>query len=87
MEARSGGRVCPHGRVTKPGREVVIDDRAGRRCAEAHGIPLLGTVGLVILAKRLGRITAARPIIDEIRRVGLYVTDNVIADALKQAGE
>jgi predicted nucleic acid-binding protein len=48
---------------------------------------LLKTVGLVILAKRLGRIAAARPIIEDLRRVGLYVKDNVIADALKQAGE
>jgi predicted nucleic acid-binding protein len=70
-----------------PGCEVVIDDRAGRRCADAHGISLLKTVGLVILAKRLGRIAAARPIIEDLRRVGLYVKDNVIADALKQAGE
>ena len=34
-----------------PGCEVVIDDRAGRRCAEAHRIPCLGTVGLVILSE------------------------------------
>src|SRR5207248_1013969 len=38
--------------LENPGCEAVIDDRAGRRCAEAHGITLLGTVGLVILAKR-----------------------------------
>jgi predicted HTH domain antitoxin len=73
--------------LQSPGCELVIDDRAGRRCAEAHGIPVLDTVGLVILAKRLGRITEARPIIEDLRRVGLYVKDNVIADALKQAGE
>jgi predicted nucleic acid-binding protein len=73
--------------LQSPGCEVVIDDRAGRRCADAHGISLLGTVGLVILAKRLGRIAAAKPIIEDLRRVGLYVKDNVIADALKQAGE
>jgi predicted nucleic acid-binding protein len=70
-----------------PGCEVVIDDRAGRRCAEVHGITLLGTVGLVILAKRLGRIAEARPIIEDLRRAGLYVKDTVIADALKRAGQ
>ena len=70
-----------------PGCEVVIDDRAGRRCAEEHGIALIGTVGLVILAKRIGRIAQARPIIEDLRRAGLYVSDAVIADALKRAGE
>ncbi len=29
----------------------------------------------------------ARPIIEDLRRVGLYVKETVIADALKQAGE
>jgi predicted nucleic acid-binding protein len=67
--------------------EVVIDDLAGRRCAEAHGIPLMGTLGVVILAKRIGRIAAARPVIEDLRRAGLRVSDDVIANALKQAGE
>ena len=70
-----------------PGCEVVIDDLAGRKCAQAHGIPLLGTLGVVILAKRVGRITAARPVIEELRRAGLYVSEEVIAKALKPAGE
>ena len=52
-----------------------------------HGITLLGTEVLVILAKRLGRIAEARPIIEDLRRAGLYVTNLVIADALKRAGE
>ena len=54
--------------LENPGCEVVLDDRAGRRCAEAHGVRLLGTLGVVILAKRIGRIAAARPIIEELRR-------------------
>ncbi len=73
--------------LESPGCEVVIDDLAGRRCATAHGIPLLGTIGVVILAKRIGRIPAARPLIMDLRRAGLYVKDDVIADALKQVGE
>jgi predicted nucleic acid-binding protein len=69
------------------GCKVVIDDRAGRRCAEAHGIPRLVTIGVVILGKRLGKIAQARPVIVDLRRVGLYVKDDVITDALKQVGE
>ena len=49
------------------GCEVVIDDLAGRRCAVAHGVPLLGTVGVVILGKRIGKIVEARPVIEEPR--------------------
>jgi hypothetical protein len=42
---------------------------------------------VVILAKRLGRVAQARPIIEDLRRAGLFVTDAVIADALKRAGD
>ncbi|MGZ3396352.1 MAG: DUF3368 domain-containing protein [Isosphaeraceae bacterium] len=73
--------------LQNPGCEVVIDDLAGRRCAVAHGIPLLGTIGVVILAKRIGKIVEARTVIEELRGVGLYVKDEVIAGALSQAGE
>ena len=73
--------------LQNPGCEVVIDDLAGRRCAVAHGIPLLGTVGVIILAKRIGKIVEARTVIDELRRAGLYVKDEVIAGALSQVGE
>lgn len=68
-------------------REVVLDDLAGRRCAVAHGIPLIGTLGIAILARRAGRIAEARPLVEELRRAGLRVSDDVIAIALKQAGE
>ena len=73
--------------LQNPGCEVVIDDLAGRRCAVAHDIPLLGTVGVVILAKRIGKIIEARAVIEELRGVGLHVKDEVIASALSQVGE
>jgi predicted nucleic acid-binding protein len=67
--------------------EVVLDDLAGRRCAAAHGVPLIGTLGIVILAKRIGRIAAARPVIEGLDRAGLRVSEAVIEDALKRANE
>ena len=42
--------------LENPGAEVVIDDLAGRPCAMPHGVRLLGTLGLVILAKLVGKI-------------------------------
>jgi predicted nucleic acid-binding protein len=42
---------------------------------------------VVILAKRTGRIAAARPLIEEHRRAGLRASDDVIATALRRAGE
>jgi predicted nucleic acid-binding protein len=87
MEARRGGRGGAHAGAGDQRLRVVIDDLAGRRCAEAHGLPLIGTLGVVVLAKRIGRIAAARPVIEELRNAGLRVTDDVVANALKRANE
>jgi len=46
-----------------PSTEVIVDDLAARRCAVALGIPVRGTLGLVLTAKQR-TIGAARPILD-----------------------
>ncbi|HEX8200769.1 MAG TPA: DUF3368 domain-containing protein [Isosphaeraceae bacterium] len=73
--------------VAELGSEAVLDDQAARRCARALGVPVLGTVGLVLAAKRLGAILAARPVVDDLRRAGLYLDDSFVAEALKRVGE
>lgn len=70
-----------------PGSTAVIDDLAGRRCAEALGLPLRGTVGLVLAAKLTGQIAAARPLLDQLRDHGMYLSDAVLNRALRQVGE
>lgn len=70
-----------------PGRVAIIDDLSARRCAEELGIPLRGTLGLVLLAKRRGIITAARPLLEELRRTGMYLSDRVLDRALARVGE
>ncbi len=70
-----------------PGALAVLDDLAARRCATALGIPVRGTLGLVILAKQRGEIPAARPVVEALRRGGLYLSDAVLNAALALVGE
>lgn len=70
-----------------PGTLVITDDLAARRLAIALGMPLLGTVGLVILAKQQGEIAAVRPVLEQLRSVGLYLSDRFFQQALAIAGE
>lgn len=70
-----------------PGMEAVIDDLAGRRCAMVFGIPVRGTLGLVLAAKQHGRIATARPVLEVLRRAGMYLSDAVLNDALALIGE
>ncbi|WP_295577547.1 DUF3368 domain-containing protein [uncultured Lamprocystis sp.] len=69
------------------GLEAVIDDLAGRKCAESLGVPLRGTLGIVLAAKRRGVIPAARPVIEELVSAGLYLSRRVLDDALLRVGE
>ena len=73
--------------VALPGCVAVLDDLAGRRCAELLEIPLLGTLGLVLRAKRLGRIPAARPLVQRLREAGMYLSDRVLEPALRLVDE
>jgi len=72
---------------THTGTELIIDDLAARRCAATLGIPVRGTLGLVLLAKARGAISEARPVLEELLRAGMYLSQRVIADALRRIGE
>jgi predicted nucleic acid-binding protein len=47
-----------------PDCEVVLDDLEARRCAARLRIPCVGTLGLVLAARRLDVIPAARPLVE-----------------------
>jgi len=69
------------------GAWAVIDDREARRCARELNIPVIGTLGLVLLAKQLGQVSLARPVIEHLRLSGMYLSDQVINQALARVGE
>ena len=68
-------------------RLVILDERNVRREAERLGIATIGAVGLVVLAKEVGIVEAARPLLVALRDGGLYLSDRIIRHALEQAGE
>ncbi|PTN34433.1 MULTISPECIES: DUF3368 domain-containing protein [Desulfonatronum] len=70
-----------------PGGIAVIDDGAGRRCAETLGLPLLGTLGLVMIGKKRRLFPAARPIIALLKQHGMYLSESVIDRAMAMIGE
>ena len=67
--------------------EAVLDDRAARNCATSLDIPLLGTLGVILLAKKAGHIASAKPLFDDLRSVGIRLSDAAMKRALELAGE
>ena len=70
-----------------PGAVAVIDDLAGRKCAATFGLFVRGTLGIVLLAKQRGAIPAARPVIDDLLKTGMYLSRPVLDRALSRVGE
>jgi predicted nucleic acid-binding protein len=70
-----------------PRCRAILDDLEARRCAQSLGLQLIGTLGVVLRAKRRGVIAAARPVIEHLRRVGLYASDKLIELASAHLGE
>jgi predicted nucleic acid-binding protein len=73
--------------LARPGAVAIIDDLAARRCAETLGVPLIGTLGLVLKAKRQGRIPSAQPILEKLLDAGMYLSDKILRRALSLVGE
>jgi predicted nucleic acid-binding protein len=73
--------------LSDPECEAILDDRDARRCAQALKIPFRGTLGLILLAKQIGSIPSARPVVEHLRRSGLFLTDELSDQALALVGE
>lgn len=53
---------------------AVLDDRAARRAAEELRVRFTGTLGLLLDAKRLGRLTAIAPLLKKLRGLGFRLS-------------
>jgi predicted nucleic acid-binding protein len=51
------------------------------------GIRLRGTVGLVLRGRRAGLIESARAALDRLRSSGMYLSERICAEVLKEVGE
>ena len=68
-------------------RLVVLDERRARRFAARLGLPMTGTLGLLLLAKEVGLLDAVAPWIEKIHEAGLYLRPDLVNRVLELAGE
>ena len=66
---------------------VCIDERKGRMVAEAVGLRVTGTLGILIGAKRLGLLGALRPIIERMVAAGAWYDAELVRRVLASVGE
>ncbi len=73
---------------TLPDVLLLMDERRGRKAAAGFGLPVLGTAGLLAIAKREKLIPAVRPILDAlIEKHDFRLGRAFYEQVLREAGE
>ena len=73
--------------LEEPDSLVILDDLLARRVAELQGIKLTGTLGILLKAKQQGRLEYVAPLIEELHKLGFWLSNSMQHDILKLAGE
>ena len=74
-------------RALEIGAGLLADDRAARQHATALGLVVIGTLGVLVLAKRAGHVAAIRPLVDLLRASGQRLSRAAVAQVLTAAQE
>ena len=67
--------------------QLLIDERAARKVAMAQKLPLIGTVGILLLAKRRGLLDSVKDVLDEMQEQGMRISDRLYVQVLTLAQE
>ena len=67
--------------------QVILDDNAARREANARRLPVIGTVGVLLVAKIQRIIPAVKPILDNLRAQGTRVSQDLYSQVIARADE
>jgi predicted nucleic acid-binding protein len=67
--------------------KVILDDRAGRSAAKKMRRPCLGTIGLLVMAKKRGLVSTVRPLVEDLELHGFYMTEALKQEVLRIADE
>jgi hypothetical protein len=67
---------------------LLLDDRKARRIAEVtFGLRVRGVAGILVAAKRRALVPRVRPLLDEVLARGYFISERVVAQALRESGE
>lgn len=67
---------------------LAIDEKKGREVAEAMGIPIIGLVGILIIARQKSIIEKVKPVLDElIEKAGFRISRKFYGYILDKIGE
>lgn len=66
---------------------LIIDDLKGRKFAQQLGLPIIGTIGIIVDAKLAGIIPSVKPLLTKIKATNFRITEQLELLILKKTGE
>jgi predicted nucleic acid-binding protein len=66
---------------------LLLDERLGRRYARRAGIPITGTLGVLLRAKQEGMIPQIRPLVEQMQKGGIRLGGELVANVYRLANE
>lgn len=91
FEAQKGrldpGEASAIARALEIDAGLMLDDRAAVGYARALGLRVIGTLGVLVLAKRRALIERVAPLIRQLQAGGHYLGPSAVQAALRAAGE
>lgn len=69
------------------GTLLIIDERRGRKAAQALGVRMTGLFGVLAAAKTAGLLASVRPLLDQIGGTSFRASDALIRRFLDAVGE
>jgi len=73
--------------LAETGAVAVLDDLAARKFALAFHVPLVGTLGLLVRAKKAGLVGLIAPLLQELESAGASLSPAITRRALELANE
>ncbi|NEX17764.1 MAG: DUF3368 domain-containing protein [Halochromatium sp.] len=66
---------------------LLIDDKRGRKVAAINQIKTIGSLGVLLQAKRVGLVASIAPLLAQIEASPVFVSRNLLENVLELAGE
>ncbi|MBF2008671.1 MAG: DUF3368 domain-containing protein [Chlorogloeopsis fritschii C42_A2020_084] len=67
--------------------QLLIDEKAARKVAMTRKLPLIGTMGILLLAKRRGLLDSVKDVLDVLQIQGTRISDRLYVQILTLAEE
>ena len=67
---------------------MLLDERDGRRIAKQFGLRVTGVLGILLQARREGRLSSLQEAMEQLReKAGFHIRGELFADLVRKSGE